>query len=244
MHSLGEGSVWRLLGNGNLVSEMPIEELAGVILQAIKRKTDHGGFLSPGMFTQEVEYWPNAGVEGKQRARLALQEAFHWLVCQGLLMPQLQPNSSYFAVTRLGATLMDAGSIERFRSASLVPRQLLHDRVAESSWSAFLRADYDTAIFTAFKEVEIAVRDASGLGPELYGVQLMRRAFGKDGPLAASEALEGEREALASLFCGAIGSYKNPHSHRRVGVIDSEEAAQLLFLASHLLRIVNSRMTM
>jgi uncharacterized protein (TIGR02391 family) len=241
MQGLGEGSVWRLLGNGDLVSEMPTEELAGIILQAIKRKTGHGGHLSPGMFTQEVDEWPTAGPGGKPRARLALQEAFHWLVRQGLLMPQLSPNSSYFTPTRFGATLMDEGSIERFRSASLIPKQLLHDRVAETSWPPFLRADYDTAIFTAFKEVEIAVRDASGLGPQQYGVELMRKAFGKNGPLAAVEALDAERDALVALFCGATGSYKNPHSHRRVGVIDSEEAAQLLFLASHLLRIVDSR---
>jgi len=71
------------------------------------------------------------------------------------------------------------------------------------------------------KEVEIAVRDAAGLQPADIGVQLVRKAFDKKtGPLTDPNAEEAEREALAHLFAGAIGSYKNPHSHRHVPLND------------------------
>ena len=61
------------------------------------------------------------------------------------------------------------------------------------------------------------------------------------GTLADLNSQEAEREALSNLFAGAIGSYKNPHSHRNVELEEPLEAAEIIMLASHLLRIVQAR---
>jgi len=61
---------------------------------------------------------------------------------------------------------------------------LLHPTVEVRVSAHFLRGVYDTSVFEAFREVEVAVRDAAGLAMTDVGVDLMRRAFGPGGPLA------------------------------------------------------------
>ncbi len=71
---------------------------------------------------------------------------------------------------------------------------------------------------------------------------MIRKAFHKDtGPLSDPDQEEAERDALGHLFAGPVGSYKNPHSHRKVPMEDAGEAIEIVMLASYLLRIVDAR---
>jgi uncharacterized protein (TIGR02391 family) len=68
----------------------------------------------------------------------------------------------------------------------------------------------------------------------------MRKAFSpKDGVLRDPGAEAGEQQATADLFAGAIGTYKNPASHRTVQFDDPIEAAEAVQLADLLLRVVH-----
>ena len=103
-----------------------------------------------------------------------------------------------------------------------------------------MQGAYGPAVFEAYKQVEIAVRKAGGYAENDRGTDLMRRAFHVDsGNLTDQNQHTAEKQARSDLFAGAIGSYKNPGSHRDVE-ITAEEAAELIIFASHLLRIVDS----
>jgi hypothetical protein len=92
----------------------------------------------------------------------ALVEAWHWLEKEGLLVrdPTQPIGTTYRVVSRRGQKLRHAADIESYRKAKALPWDLVHGSIREKVWSTFLRGDHDTAVFQAFKEVEVAVHDA------------------------------------------------------------------------------------
>lgn len=180
----------------------------------------------------------------RDQALGAIAESWSWLVGNGLLVPDHGMNGSngFMRISRKGESLLASGGFARFIQDLQFPKALLHASIADSVWGDLVRGELDTAVFKAFKAVEVAVRSSGGFPDTEIGVNLMRAAFNPNGgPLTDSTKPMAEREALVALFAGAIGSYKNPHSHRTVAITEPLEAQEQVLLASHLLRIVDSR---
>ena len=118
---------------------------------------------------------------------------------------------------------------------TLVPDLLFHPSIIEEAWPSMKSGKYDTAVFEAFKLVEIRVREIGNFPNELVGISLMREAFKVgSGPLQDFNLPKAEQESISHLFSGVIGLYKNPHSHRKVELL-FKEAFEMVLLASHLL---------
>jgi uncharacterized protein (TIGR02391 family) len=107
----------------------------------------------------------------------------------------------------------------------------------------FNTGHHQAAVFEAFRELEVAIREAADFAPDAHGKSMIMAAFNENaaGPLVGQSAPASEQEALRFLMAGAVGVFKNPRSHRNVELDDPKEAAELLIMASHLLRMVEMR---
>ena len=173
----------------------------------------------------------------------ALWDAFEWLEDHGLIERNDEvPGPDWIRV--LSSEAKEIRSEEDFQKLMLwrsVDEGMLHPKIAKKAVAHLARGEHADAMAFAMKSVEIAVRDACGSETKEIGVKLMHRAFGEDGPLRNREADKGEEDGLKFLFAGAIGAYKNPHSHRDVHVEDVTEALTIVMFASQLLRTLDSR---
>ena len=219
------------------------EELAGSVLEYLHalHPSDRGNLnrYNFGLGSVLNDY----PTEKARQCHQALLEAWMVLEREGLLVPKAGDNNNWYVISRRGQALKTRADYAAFSFGNIFPKSSIHPELAQKTYPLFIRGDYETAIFQAFKSVEVAVRDAAPtLDQKLYGVDLMRKAFhAETGPLTDLKEPVAEREALLALFAGAIGRFKNPTSHRNGPLTNPSEAVEILMFASHLLRIVDDR---
>jgi uncharacterized protein (TIGR02391 family) len=231
---------------------LDVEELAGVLLTHLNScginsgdSVVQNGLISQHNFLRNLEGHPE--YPGRQpEVNRALMEAWSWLQGEGFLIPDAHQPASWFFLSRRAQRLKSPTDFTEYQKANLLPKGQLHPLIAAKVYPAFLRGEYDTAVFQAFREIEIAVRRAGRFPGDLVGTKLMRDAFRPDtknptaalGPLTDTTLPVAEQEGMSSLFTGAIALYKNPQSHRNVPT-EATNAAEVIVFASHLLRIVD-----
>jgi uncharacterized protein (TIGR02391 family) len=170
----------------------------------------------------------------------ALAEAYDWLERHGLVARKpAGGNSEWAFITRMGhKVLKDRSGLAAIRAGQRLEVDL-HPSIEQTARQQFLLGEFDLAVLAALREVEARVRALSGAGDSEIGMKLMADAFKDGGPLRDPQMDKGEADAMMALFRGAIGTFKNPTSHRPIEYDDPTLASEIVLLADLLMRLLD-----
>ena len=211
---------------------MPLDALGLWILRDVDEANEWNSYNCMNARQQSPEFSHQAV------ALRAFEEAWAWLRAKALVAhnPSQSHEAAIFITRRGRQALQDGLALTRAEERLDVDP---HPRIAQTVRSQFLLGEYELAALAAFREVEIRVRALGSFGDEIYGVDLMRKAFGPNGPLSDPEVSEAERNAVRELFSGAYGAFRNPASHRTFDLGDVTMASEVVLLADLLLRLLD-----
>lgn len=182
----------------------------------------------------KIELYP----QEKEQIHVAIQE----LKNSGLIAQDPSQMEAVFQrLTEKGKELVENQQdpdVFALRLEEVIKNQDLLSRCIDS----FNNAEYETAVFNAFKFVEESVRLKAGLGASDFGVALMDKALNaNNGKLVFPTcAVTAEQSGIHGIFRGAVAFLKNPSSHRTVNYDDRHVTIQAIALADFLLNILST----
>jgi hypothetical protein len=119
---------------------------------------------------------------------------------------------------------------------------ILHSSISTTALSAFLRGEYDIAVFASYCAAEATVRRVCGFPNQLVESPLMRKAFDSNtGPLRDATAVASEQLAISDVYAGSMGLLKNPTSHRLNTFDIAEQTVSPVLFANCLINLAYER---
>jgi hypothetical protein len=147
----------------DLLLAMQPHELAAVLLPLSVGHLQHGMFQPDGVGKgySGGRAYVTYGYDGRDERLIerVLAEGWAWLVAQGLVLPApgTNGNNGFKILSRNGEKLaQDKRQLEQYRAQAEFPKAMLYPQIAERVYAALARSDFDEAVFSAFKAVEIA----------------------------------------------------------------------------------------
>ena len=126
----------------------------------------------------------------------------------------------------------------------LFDQMVSHKGLRQVCRDLFADGYYDIAVERAYIYVDNMVQAESGLASR-HGADLMRAAFSAKSPVLKlnsfqSDSEEDEQRGYMDIFAGSMMGIRNPRAHEHELLNDPEVALELLVLANHLLRKLDS----
>jgi len=147
------------------------------------------------------------------------------------------PDQDLYLLTTWGRATEASDLFERIVDRAFVSQ--LAEVVDPELTRSCLDKSYEDAITSAFRILEVRVRDRIDAKPESFGTPLMDEAFNKDkGKLVFGEAAS-EREAVYQLFRSAYMMLRNPPSHRYLEEFAGAEIVEIVMFVDLLLKVLS-----
>ncbi|AOG22642.1 TIGR02391 family protein [Acidovorax sp. RAC01] len=177
-----------LIPDAASVIEMHPAELAGYVLESLMSASEDERSIwhRRNYCSQVMREYGNPIHGGSAEVGIACSTAWAWLESNGLICRHPEQDNDWFLPTRRAREVGSRRGLRQVISNHELPEEFLHAELLVNARPLFLQSRFDTAVFEAFKALEVAIREAAKLGHELVGVSLASRAFNpEDGPLRA-----------------------------------------------------------
>jgi hypothetical protein len=194
------------------------------------------------IFEEFKKNQPNASRPWKSSPRgfsdldvLIAQEAFQLLQLRNLIMRD--PDQDLYLLTTLGRVTEASDLFERIVDRAFVSQ--LAEIIDPELTRSCLDKSYEDAITSAFRILEVRVRNRINAKPELVGTELMDDAFNPDrGKLVFGET-SSERQAVYQIFRSAYMMLRNPPSHRYLEEFAGAEIVEIIMFVDFLLKVLS-----
>lgn len=124
---------------------------------------------------------------------------------------------------------------------------LIHPKLQKLIKPLYFNSQFNEAVRTAFIELNDIIKQDYKLvsGVELDGDKLMRKVFSVNNPIFVLTDLSNQngldtQQGYMELYAGSMKGIRNPKAHKNME-IDPIEALEKIILASHLLKVFDTR---
>jgi uncharacterized protein (TIGR02391 family) len=225
------------------VVELTPDQLDSILLKCVAEITESNDqlaakFVSADVLSSLYAVMEN-GYADVNAANQLIMESWGRLISSNLIVQAPGQAPRAMIATKRGCEVARDGRIEDIVARQLLRPEMLHPDLPRSVYTNFSAGDYETAVRDAFVNVEATIQAMAGLPANVFGERLIKQAFmPNSGPLADKTLPEKEQEQVLAFFIAALGTFKNPLSHRFVKKADPHAVMEELLIASRLMRFI------
>jgi hypothetical protein len=210
-----------------------IKDVAKQIFELFKKRTDGRNSNVDHMPLGNIwEFWFE-----KKIPEETVAEAFQLLQLRNLVMPSTRSTSTgVYQLTTYGKNMDPDDLFEKTVDAAFLSQ--LGEIIDQDLRRECFDKSYEDAVTSAFRILEVRMRDRIKADAQSFGTDLVKEAFHPDTGKLVFGATRGEREGVYQTYMSAFLMQRNPPSHRYLKDFAGPEIVEIVMFVDLLLKIL------